>query len=92
MCCSKKLQLTILRLISNFLLKLCIELKIYYGGCLTINYRITGEAGNRIRDTCVPSFSCGSHGGMWTNASMPTTVGEYRTVPLYGSWQGNCSW
>ena len=63
-----------------------------YDDRLTINYRITGEAGNRIRDTCVPSFSCGSRGGMWTNASMPTTVGEYRTVPLYGSWAGNCSW
>ncbi|XP_067930476.1 oncoprotein-induced transcript 3 protein-like [Watersipora subatra] len=55
-------------------------------------FRITGDGGNRIRDSCSPAYSCGSHGGIWTDADMPTDVGETLQVELYGSWSGDCSW
>ncbi|XP_067931221.1 oncoprotein-induced transcript 3 protein-like [Watersipora subatra] len=55
-------------------------------------FRITGAAGNRIRNSCSPPYSCGSHGGIWSNATHPTTVGEIRQGAIYGSWAGNCDW
>ena len=55
-------------------------------------YRIQGNAGKRILNKCPPAYSCGSHGGMWTNATLPTVVGETLQIPIYGSWSGNCDW
>ena len=59
---------------------------------LYTDFRITGKAGSRIRDTCPPSFSCGSHGGLWTDAEMPSSVGETSQVPIYGALDGKCDW
>ncbi|XP_067931356.1 oncoprotein-induced transcript 3 protein-like isoform X2 [Watersipora subatra] len=55
-------------------------------------FRITGAAGNRIRNSCSPPYSCGSHGGIWTNATHPISIGDTWQVPLYGSWADNCDW
>lgn len=58
----------------------------------TLFIRFTGDAGVQLADTCRPAFSCGAHGGFWSNATMPTTVGQIRRVPIYGSWNGDCTW
>ena len=55
-------------------------------------FRITGEAGNFIRNSCVPSYSCGSHAGHWTNATLPTEIGKPALLPIYGSWANGCTW
>ena len=55
-------------------------------------FRITGDAGTQIRNNCVPAFSCGARGGLWTNAEMPSTVGEVKQVPIYSLRDGNCFW
>jgi len=54
--------------------------------------RFTGSAGSQMSNRCPVKYSCGSHGGFWTNAPMPTVVGEIHQVAIYGSWNGDCSW
>jgi len=49
--------------------------------------RFTGSAGSQMFNRCPVKYSCGSHGGFWTNAPMPTViVGEINRVPMHGSW------
>ncbi|KAF6034989.1 hypothetical protein EB796_006698 [Bugula neritina] len=55
-------------------------------------FRFTGSAGSQMSNRCPVKYSCGSHGGFWTNAPMPTVVGEIHQVAIYGSWNGDCSW
>ena len=46
----------------------------------------------QLANTCAPSYSCGGRGGFWSDATMPTAVGEVKQVPIKGSWDGNCDW
>lgn len=55
-------------------------------------FRFGGAAGRLLSNKCSPSYSCGGHGGFWSDAEMPQNVGELRQVPIYGSWSGNCQW
>ncbi|XP_067931318.1 uncharacterized protein [Watersipora subatra] len=55
-------------------------------------FRIKGAAGTHIADKCVPQLSCGSHGGFWSDAKMPTKVGDTWEVPVHGSLNRNCDW
>ena len=74
-----------------------VSLKLHYIIRLTVEplihcFRVTGNAGKWIRNSCSPSYSCGSHGGIWTDAAMPTVIGQPVLLPLYGSWAGDCAW
>jgi len=55
-------------------------------------FRFTGDGGRQLSDRCAPAYSCGAHGNFWSNAAMPTEIGEVKTVPIYGSWSGSCNW
>ncbi|XP_067934016.1 oncoprotein-induced transcript 3 protein-like [Watersipora subatra] len=55
-------------------------------------FRFQGAAGQQLSNRCAPAYSCGGHGGFWSNAEMPSEPGEVRSVPIYGSWTGNCRW
>ena len=55
-------------------------------------FRFTGPAGNRLRNTCPPSYSCGTRAGFWCNDTMPSSVGESRTARMYASWSGDCTY
>ena len=55
-------------------------------------FRFSGAAGNMMLDTCPPSFSCGTHGGMWTNDAMPTNIGVQKSINAYGSYSSNCKY
>ena len=55
-------------------------------------FRFTGEAGNRLRDTC-PSgvYNCGSHGGIWSNVyKPPADLFVKNNIVAFGSSQGVC--
>jgi len=53
-------------------------------------FRFAGETGNRLLDACPPPYSCGSHIGIWSNATMPSEVGVATQVRAYGSWTDGC--
>ncbi|KAF6035055.1 UMOD [Bugula neritina] len=53
-------------------------------------FRFAGKAGNKLLDTCPPPDSCGSHSGIWSNATMPSEVGVATQVRAYGSWIDGC--
>lgn len=55
-------------------------------------FRFSGAAGNRLRDTCPPSYSCGTRAGFWSNATMPTSLGETKDISVYASWSGECDY
>ena len=56
------------------------------------SFRLKGDAGIQILNTCPPDYLCGGHVGLWTDAEMPSAVGEVRQVALYGSWNSKCKW
>ena len=55
-------------------------------------FRFSGEAGNRLLDSCrsLPTWSCGTYLGMWSNAAMPITTGESREIDVYAGYSGSC--
>ena len=47
-------------------------------------FRFTGAAGNLLRNSCPPSgYSCGSHGGYWSDSPLPTRIGETVSITIY---------
>ena len=46
-------------------------------------FRISGDGGSRILNKCAPNLSCGTRAPMWTNGSMPDTVGERVETEFY---------
>ena len=66
-------------------------------------FRFTGAAGNRMLNSCVKEFSCGTANAIWTDEAMPKTLGKVYEVNAYGSFYGckaltekikvmRCSW
>jgi len=53
-------------------------------------FRFAGKAGNKLLDTCPPPYSCGTHSGIWSNATMPSEVGVATQVRAYRSWTDGC--
>ena len=54
-------------------------------------FRIAGQAGNRMLDRCVPVKSCGTYVPLWSNATMPATVGMIKSIDVYGHWKSICT-
>lgn len=52
-------------------------------------FRFSGAAGNRIMDTCPPSYSCHSRYSIWSDAPMPTVIGQSKNINVYFSYN-NC--
>ena len=55
-------------------------------------FRFIGSAGNMMLNSCPPSASCGTHAGMWTDAAMPTAVGESIKISVFGSYNDHCKY
>ena len=55
-------------------------------------FRFVGDAGNMMLNSCPPSNSCGTHAGMWTDAAMPSAVGESIVISVHGSYSNNCKY
>ena len=51
-------------------------------------FRFAGAAGNMMLNSCPPDNSCGTHGGIWTNHTMPTAIGVPTNVTAYISFAG----
>ncbi|XP_067934150.1 uromodulin-like [Watersipora subatra] len=49
-------------------------------------FRFSGDAGNRMRDTCPPMYSCGAMMPMWTDQPPPSEVGVKKRINVYESW------
>ena len=43
-------------------------------------------------DTCPKPNSCGTHTPIWTNATMPSFVGETTTIDVFELFKGNCKY
>ena len=54
-------------------------------------FRFVGQAGNKLLDKCVPMESCGTNVPMWSNATMPSTVGNITPFQVYGAWRQGCA-
>ena len=54
-------------------------------------FRFVGQAGNKLLDKCVPMGSCGTNVPMWSNATMPSTVGNITPFQVYGVWRQGCA-
>ena len=54
-------------------------------------FRIAGQAGNRLLDRCVPVKSCGTYVPLWSNATMPLTIGMAKSIDVYGHWKSICT-
>lgn len=48
-------------------------------------FRFTGEAGNRLLNTCPQPYSCGSISPYWTDEVMPTEVSKVKLIKVYQS-------
>ncbi|XP_067952069.1 uncharacterized protein [Watersipora subatra] len=46
-------------------------------------FRFTGEAGNRLLNTCPPLRSCGGFYSFWTDSKMPQQVGAVSPIFVY---------
>ena len=57
-------------------------------------FRFSGAAGNRLLDSCrsMPTRSCGTHLGMWSNAAMPIATAEAREINAYAGYSGSCKY
>ena len=53
-------------------------------------FRFAGDVGRRLLNRCVPAYSCGTHVAIWSDAAMPSKIGEVTKLPAYGSQGSNC--
>ena len=53
-------------------------------------FRITGEAGSRLLNHCIPSYKCGTQSTLWSNATLPVKVGVSQLIPVHGSYGNDC--
>ena len=53
-------------------------------------YRITGEAGNQMPETCIPEYHCGTHAPGWLNGKHPTVHEGIVTREACYRWEGVC--
>ena len=53
-------------------------------------FRFVGDAGNIMLNSCPPSQSCGASAGIWTDAEMPSAVGESTEISAFASYIGIC--
>lgn len=54
-------------------------------------FRFTGGAGNKLADTCIPYYSCGASGVLWSNDTMPSKVGVISSFSVYANAGNSCS-
>ncbi|KAG8558068.1 hypothetical protein GDO81_016845 [Engystomops pustulosus] len=57
---------------------------------LTGWYRFIGSGGVRMPETCISSFSCGTHAPMWLNGVHPTTSDGIVNRTACATWSGSC--
>lgn len=55
-------------------------------------FRFSGGAGSRLLTKCVPAYSCGTVGGMWSDDADPTTVGVSQSINLFVSAADICKY
>lgn len=56
-------------------------------------FRFTGDAGNKMLNSCPRTKSCGTDIPLWTDDPMPDRVGVTSFITAYGvSRGGNCRW
>ena len=55
-------------------------------------FRFAGAAGNMMLNSCPPSKSCGTNGGMWTDEGMPSVVRKSIEVSAFASYGDNCKY
>ena len=53
-------------------------------------FRFAGDAGTRLLNRCVPAYSCGTHVAIWSDAAMPSKIGEVTKLLAFGSRGSNC--
>ena len=53
-------------------------------------YRFQSPAGDKMADTYVAKYHCGTRVAYWINGEHPTNVGETVTRTVCGSWSTNC--
>ena len=46
-------------------------------------FRFTSNAGNKLADFCVPLYSCGTAATLWSNSTMPSSVGVVSQITIY---------
>ena len=54
-------------------------------------FRFTGNAGNKLLDHCVPTWSCGTASTMWSNSTMPDKVGVVTPITVYRNDGVSCT-
>lgn len=57
-------------------------------------FRFTGEAGNRLLNSCPPKDSCGTARRIWSSSPMPAVVGQIAHIKVYATsaTSTNCAW
>ena len=53
-------------------------------------FRFVQGAGNKLLDSCVLNNSCGTYIPLWSNATMPSTVGNATSIQVYGHYTLGC--
>lgn len=53
-------------------------------------YRFTGEAGDKMPDTCVAKLRCGTHAPGWLNTSHPSVADGIVNASVCFHWGSNC--
>ena len=53
-------------------------------------FRFIGNAGNKLADFCVPMMSCGTVATLWSNSTMPSSVGVVSQITIYSHNAGIC--
>ena len=53
-------------------------------------FRFSDKAGTKMLNTCPKSLSCGTAGSMWSDAKLPSTVGQQESAMAYTRYSGNC--
>ena len=54
-------------------------------------FRFSQDAGNKLMDWCVPAFSCGTIGGMWSDSTMPSKIGVSTEIKFHIADYSSCS-
>ena len=52
-------------------------------------FRFIGNAGNKLADFCVPVYSCGTGATLWSNSTMPSSVGVVSQITIYAHTRPN---
>lgn len=53
-------------------------------------YRFSGDAGNKMADSCVPQLHCGTHAPGWMKGDHPVNEGEIVERQVCFHWGSRC--